>query len=166
MHSSVLEWVGRVVSTYDLDRGRVLEIGSYDVNGSVRQFFPHAEYHGIDVRPGPGVDEVKPANYMVYTPDKPWFDTVISTEVLEHDRWPWTTLCYMGESVRPGGMVVITCRGFGENGAYGWHPEPVDLWRFSVDGMRVLIDYAGLEALEVINDTDPTAPGVFAVARR
>lgn len=37
---------------------RILEIGSYDVNGSVRKFFPESVYTGVDLCAGPGVDLV------------------------------------------------------------------------------------------------------------
>ena len=36
----------------------VLECGSYNVNGSVRDLFAVREYIGLDWRPGPGVDVV------------------------------------------------------------------------------------------------------------
>ena len=37
---------------------RVLEVGSLDINGSVRGYFQDCEYIGLDVGPGPGVDVV------------------------------------------------------------------------------------------------------------
>ena len=37
---------------------RVLEVGSLDLNGSVRRFFSNCAYTGIDVAPGKGVDIV------------------------------------------------------------------------------------------------------------
>jgi hypothetical protein len=38
---------------------KVLEIGSYDVNGSLRSLFAKAgEYTGVDLKEGPGVDLV------------------------------------------------------------------------------------------------------------
>jgi SAM-dependent methyltransferase len=85
----------------------VLEIGSLDVNGSVRPLFPHAaRYHGIDIAPGPGVDEV--ADAADWRCDGA-FDVVVSTEVLEHaPRWrdvlenAWAALV-------PGGRLLMTC---------------------------------------------------------
>ena len=40
------------------DNIKVLEIGSYNVNGSIRAFFPNANYTGVDLCDGPGVDIV------------------------------------------------------------------------------------------------------------
>ena len=34
---------------------KVLEVGSYDVNGSIRGFFQNSNYTGVDMCAGPGV---------------------------------------------------------------------------------------------------------------
>jgi SAM-dependent methyltransferase len=100
---------------------RVLEIGSLDINGSVRPLFTTAgEYHGIDMAEGPGVDEVADASEW-RKPEA--FDVVVSTEVLEHaERWR-EILDNAWESLAPGGRMIITC---------ATHPRPphsaVDGW--------------------------------------
>jgi hypothetical protein len=85
----------------------VLEIGSLDINGSVRALFgPGIEYHGLDVVDGPGVDEVADA--------ATWraasvYDVVVSTEVLEHaPRWR-DILTNAWDAVAPGGILLATC---------------------------------------------------------
>jgi cyclopropane fatty-acyl-phospholipid synthase-like methyltransferase len=85
---------------------RVLEIGSLDVNGSVRTLFPGAAYHGIDVVDGPGVDEVADAaDWHASTP----FDVVVSTEVLEHaPRWR-DVVANAWEALGTGGVLLLTC---------------------------------------------------------
>ena len=35
---------------------RVLEVGSLDINGSVRELFEKCDYTGVDLQMGPGVD--------------------------------------------------------------------------------------------------------------
>jgi hypothetical protein len=40
------------------ERVRVGEVGSLNINGSVRGFFSECDYTGFDVGPGPGVDQV------------------------------------------------------------------------------------------------------------
>jgi len=47
---------------------RTLEIGSLDINGSVRQFFDGGSYIGLDVAPGHGVDIVCPGQDTASTP--------------------------------------------------------------------------------------------------
>lgn len=164
MHPSVHDWVEGVVHRYELDFGWVLEVGSCDVNGSVRDLFPTVErYVGVDTREGRGVDRVVQAGEAY---GQGVYDTIVSTEMLEHDHKPWRTVALMAEALRRKGHLILTCRGFGENGSYGWHPEPEDVWRFSTDAIFYLLEDAGLTPLEVIADTDPTAPGVFALARK
>ena len=61
-----MKWVERVARKIGPQGKRVLEVGSYDVNGSVRPLFEGAkQYIGIDSRPGPGVDLVMSARSFV-----------------------------------------------------------------------------------------------------
>lgn len=85
---------------------RVLEIGSYFVNGSIRDFFESPNYLGLDLAPGPGVDLVcHGADYD--TEER--FDVVISCECFEHNhRWR-DTFENMVRLCRVGGLVVFTC---------------------------------------------------------
>jgi hypothetical protein len=64
---------------------KVLEYGSYNINGSVRDYFGSVQkYIGIDWRVGPGVDLVS----LAHNVDLPeCFDTVISASLLEHDPY-------------------------------------------------------------------------------
>src|SRR6185312_10598753 len=67
---------------------QVLEVGSYNVNGSVRPaVLAHgpASYVGVDSSPQPGfVDVVLPAEQLVRQFGENAFDVLISTEMLEH----------------------------------------------------------------------------------
>ena len=60
MHWSVLEFFeGTKILHPELFTGtRVLEVGSLDINGSVRPIFTDCEYVGLDLGPGPGVDVI------------------------------------------------------------------------------------------------------------
>lgn len=90
---------------------RVLELGSYNVNGSVRTLWPaNVGWYGIDVRPGPGVDEVADArNYD----GEEQFDLVICTEMLEHCASGGEVLKSAYKSLRPGGNLIATMAGRG-----------------------------------------------------
>lgn len=87
----------------------VLEVGSRDINGGVRDLFVGAEsYVGIDVVDGPGVDLV--ADGATYWPDqRP--DTVVCCEVLEHAPEAEAIVRHLVEVVSPGGLVIFTCAG-------------------------------------------------------
>lgn len=86
--------------------GRVLEIGSLNINGTVRQFFDADEYIGVDVGEGPGVDVVMSGHEY---DDERKFDCVISCECLEHNPFWKETFLNMTRLCRRGGLVVFTC---------------------------------------------------------
>lgn len=62
----------------------VLEVGSLNINGTVRDFFSKPlEYIGVDVGPGKGVDLVAHGEDLDFADDR--FDTAISAECFEHN---------------------------------------------------------------------------------
>lgn len=165
MHPSVDEWVGAMVSARGLadPAYRVLEVGSFDVNGSVRPHFAGvAEYIGLDIRPGPGVDVVVDEQAYAFQFPRGWIDVVVSTEMLEHCLRPWSEVNKMAAVLRPGGFLLLTTRGFG----FGVHDHPRDFWRFSTGAVALLLDDAGLDVEWLSEDTDPLSPGVFAMGVR
>ena len=86
--------------------GRVLEIGSLNINGTVRQFFNADEYIGVDVGEGPGVDVVMSGHE--YDNAEP-FDCAISCECFEHNPFWKETFLNMVRLCKRGGLVVFTC---------------------------------------------------------
>lgn len=87
----------------------VLEVGSYDVNGSVKQFFDSPLFYtGLDLAPGKGVDVVCAGHLFDYPVP---YDTVISTECFEHDPMWYYTFKNMHRLCRQGGLVLFTCAG-------------------------------------------------------
>lgn len=100
-----------------IEGASVLEIGSYDVNGSVRNIFAAAgRYVGIDLVEGPGVDFVRFGHEFDH-PDSS-YDVTISGECLEHDPHWRDTFSNMVRLTRPGGLVAFSCasRGRPEHG--------------------------------------------------
>lgn len=152
MHESVMEWIGQRISAFGLADASTLEVGSLNVNGSVRKFF-HGPYVGVDMRAGRGVDVVGSADALPFPVAS--FDVVVSTEMLEHDPSPWRSLNEMGRVLRPGGHLLITTRGNG----FGEHNEPSDYWRFMPGSRALLLELAGCDAVTL--DLDPQAPGIF-----
>lgn len=88
-------------------KARVLEIGSYNVNGTVRDLFDDPQvYIGLDLAPGRDVDVV--CHGADYFCDEQ-FDTIISTECFEHDaRWA-ETFANMHRLCKHGGLCLFTC---------------------------------------------------------
>lgn len=81
MHGDVLTWVEHCLDVTGQPK-RVAELGSRNVNGSVRHLFTGQDrYVGVDIRDGPGVDVV--ANAAHWETDD-LFDAVVACEILEH----------------------------------------------------------------------------------
>lgn len=91
---------------------RVVEIGCRDINGGVRDLFPHAVYTGIDIRPGPGVDVV--ADGATYKPMSE-VDCVVCCEVLEHTPDAELIVRNCANILDKGGCLIITCAGEGRD---------------------------------------------------
>lgn len=101
-------------------RTKIAEIGSLDINGSVRDFFVLPEkYVGCDLGPGRGVDLVCAGHELPF--DDNTFDVAISCECFEHDRHWVKTFAKMIALVRDQGLVVFSCATTGrkEHGTHG-----------------------------------------------
>lgn len=157
MHASVMGWVKSRVRHHGLADKSTLEVGSLDVNGSVRSLF-RGPYVGIDMRPGPGVDVVGTADALPFPDDS--FDVVVTTEMLEHDHSFWLSLAEMGRVLRPKGHLLITTRG---NGFFE-HNEPSDYWRFMPSSRERLLELAGCTPVAMALDQE--VPGIFVHGRR
>lgn len=159
MTPSTMDFGRRHIHRDEVIGKRVLEVGAYDVNGSFRsiaQSYGPAEYVGIDIAPGPGVDRV--CNALDAPTMFGEFDVVICTEVMEHEQ-DWRGLVRaLKELVRIGGILMVTTRSPG----FAYHPYPEDYWRFTLDDFRAIFADMVIEALEA----DPAQPGVFLRARR
>lgn len=85
---------------------RVLEVGSLNINGTIRDLFKNCSYTGIDVHPGKDVDIVCQGKDFV---DQDGFDTIVSTECFEHDQDYVLTVQNILKLLRPGGLFFFTC---------------------------------------------------------
>jgi SAM-dependent methyltransferase len=85
---------------------RVAEVGSLDINGSIRSLFDDCDYTGYDIGTGAGVDVVRAGQSI----DRPtgWFDVTVSAECFEHNPYWVETFSNMCRMTRPGGLVAIS----------------------------------------------------------
>ena len=102
---------------------RVLEVGSLDINGSVRELFSNCDYTGVDLALGPGVDLACQGQLVEFPTGH--FDTTISAECLEHNPFWRETVANMLRMTRPGGLVLISCATTGrlEHGTTRTNPD-------------------------------------------
>jgi len=140
---------------------RVLEIGSKDVNGSIRPAvmkYEPGEYIGTDIEAGNGVDVIADAAQLVEHFGESRFDLVIASEMLEHVADWRTVISNMKRVTTENGYLVITTRSRG----FPFHAFPSDYWRYEPEDMRVIFSDCEIAALE----NDPSEPGVFIKIRK
>jgi len=111
--------------------GATLDVGSFDVNGSVRHLFD--DYIGLDMRAGKNVDVVANAAHLPFTDSV--FDNVLCLEMLEHDATFWVTVQELKRVLKPGGVLVVTTPSIG----FPHHEYPHDYWRFTADALLSLL---------------------------
>lgn len=92
---------------------KILEIGSFNVNGSPREFLqdPQTNYVGVDLCEGDGVDVVSYGHEVDFPNES--FDFVFSCECFEHDPYWLDTFKNMYRIAKPGALVAFTCASLG-----------------------------------------------------
>jgi len=145
MHPSALDYGKRFFETYaEPHFERVLDVGAFDVNGSLRSVCPKGlAYTGVDLVAGKGVDLVLDDPYTYPFPDN-HFHMIVSTSCFEHDSLFWLTFIEAIRVLAPGGMFYINAP---SNGIY--HAHPIDCWRFYPDAGLALQEWAKRSGLEV-----------------
>jgi len=155
VHSSSLEHVERLVQKYLANKPtiKIIDIGSYDVNGSYKPFFsrPNWQYVGVDLVAGPNVDIALTSPYRLPF-DSYSVDVIVSGQAFEHIEFFWLTWLEMVRVLKPGGLIFLLAPSRGYE-----HRHPQDCWRFYPDGYKALADYGGLSLLEVTTDWEPHA---------
>ena len=163
-HPSVVAFGARHLDESEIRDKQVLEVGSRVVLEPELTLRHHVEalgpssYVGVDLEPGYGVDEICDATRLRDRFGDESFDTVISTELLEHVRDWRSVVSNMKHVVRPGGVLLLTTRSFG----FPYHAWPYDFWRFELDDMRSI--FCDFDIVEF--EADPQVPGVLLKAVR
>jgi SAM-dependent methyltransferase len=120
------------------DGARVLDYGCADM--PYRDFFgPGIEYVGADLPGNHQAKVILKADGTLPLTDES-FDAVLSTQVLEHVQDPRVYLRECRRVLRPGGRLLLSTHGI-----FPYHPDPVDLWRWTGEGLRREVEGAGLE---------------------
>lgn len=120
--------------------GRVLEIGSLNVNGSLREVLEIAV--GVDLRKGKGVDLVCPVEKLKELFPDGSFDACVSAGTLEHVE-DWRGFVRVTwDLVKNGGYLVLTIA----SQQKGRHAYPDDYWRLTNEQIQQI--YPGAYGFE------------------
>jgi SAM-dependent methyltransferase len=140
-----------------IETKKILDVGSYDVNGTMKPIFSKGKYVGMDMEQGPNVDIVGVSHEIPFKDNE--FDIVISSSCFEHDDMFWISFQEMCRVLKDGGYMYIQAP---SNGPYhGW---PGDNWRFYIDSWKALEKWGkklgfDIELVEhYIDDTTPHHP--------
>lgn len=86
---------------------KVLDIGSFDVNGNEEFLFENCEFYGLDLMEGPGVDIVCSAHE--YDAPDSTYDTIISCECWEHNPVYKESIQNAVRLLKSNGLFLFTC---------------------------------------------------------
>lgn len=153
MHPPVMEWVE---STFNVWRGQetgpfdILEIGSLDINGSVRPIFKDTKrsYIGVDMQEGPGVDIVADAaTFQIGLK----FDVIVCAEVFEHTAVWREIIDNSLAHLKPGGLFTATMAGVGRSPHSAIDENPIRDWEHyaNITEEELSAALSGFKAFEV-----------------
>lgn len=116
---------------------KVIEIGSQDVNGTLKDTCPNNfEYIGVDFQDAKGVDLVLKDPYALPFEDES-VDIVLSSSCFEHSEMFWLVFLEILRVLKPNGLFYLNTPSTGS-----FHRYPVDCWRFYPDSGMALVHWA------------------------
>ncbi len=155
MHQTIIDYCFKIKAKFPKHFQYInyLDFGSLDVNGNNNYLFDKlSSGMGIDIVSGDNVDIICKSHKLElnkqyqnrheirYTPG-----TIISTQMLEHDKYWKLSLINMHKLLRPGGLLLLTwaAPGFGRHSAYeGKYKlvEPEHYYELSENDFRTVLD--------------------------
>ena len=121
---------------------KVLDIGSFDVNGNEEFLFEDCNFTGLDIGPGDGVDVVCPA--QEYDAPDETFDTIISCECWEHNPYYKESIVNAVRMLKKGGLFFFSCATTGRPRQCNW---------MDIERLRRASNVNGVQSM-VINKMD------------
>lgn len=131
MHPAAYDWTFQSFHNWRKDKNNlvVLEIGSLDINGSIKKIFEPfaASYIGIDPQAGPGVDVV--ISGTEYS-NPGHFDVVVTCETFEHTP-DWKAIIKQSyDNLKFDGIFIATMAGEGRPPHSAVDEKPIRDWEY------------------------------------
>jgi len=143
-----IEWVRENIEVEDIRGKRVLEVGSFNVNGTLKptlKALGPSEYIGVDIHAGSNVDIICPAERLVNCFGDESFDVIISTCTLEHVLDWRKAISNIKRVCKPGGMILLIVPS-----DWPFHAFPWDYWRYSPEDLKKI--FADCQILALAED--------------
>ena len=109
----------------------------------------------LEIEQAPGIDIVGSATDLPIASDS--LDFIVTQEVLEHVDDPFQAAREIHRVLKPGGKVFVQLPFI-----IGYHPCPVDYWRFTEQGIQQLARQAGFLNIETGRSVGP-ATGAYRI---
>jgi len=121
--------------------GRVLDLGAG--SAKYREIIKQktSDYVAFDMVAGPNIDVV--GNILDLPFKDKEFDTVISTQVLEHVENPWLMIKEINRVLKENGICILTAPFL-----QPYHPDPRDFFRYTKEGLIFLFKDQGFRVIE------------------
>lgn len=121
-------------------QGDVLDVGGGE-KSRYKDLVTFKTYTSLDIEAGPDVDIIASAD-DIPLPDAS-YDSLLSTQMLEHVKFPEKCVQEMHRVLKVGGHVVVTAPQWNE-----LHAEPMDYWRYTKYGFIELFERNGFRVVE------------------
>ena len=126
-------------------RGKLLDVGCGRKPYKDTYFSNAISYTGVDYVTATSQPDIVGSALDLPVPAQS-FDTVVSTELLEHVPEPLRALREMYRVLKPGGHLILSAPMY-----WPRHEIPHDYFRYPYDGLLYLIDESGFELLRIFN---------------
>jgi len=130
--------------------------GEWGLDAGAGQKRMHPRLLAMDVTRHPTLDCVASVEDLPFASAS--LAVVISQEVIEHVADPWRAVSEAARVLKPGGRLYLQAPF-----VIGYHPSPRDYWRFTAEGLRRLVESAGLE-LEDLQPSVGAGSGLYRIA--
>jgi len=151
MHDEVINFtsfIKTILQSYFINK-KVLDVGSGDINGNNRFLFENCHYEGNDVIEANNVTIVSKTKDLPFEDET--FDTIISTECFEHDPEYKDSLKKIYKMLKPNGLFVFTCAGYGRPEHGTKRTSPTDSYG-TIGELDDMVDYYKNLTINDINE--------------
>lgn len=121
--------------------GRVLDLGAGSAKYKEMILQKASEYRSCDAVKNKNIDDICDVLNLSYPQES--FDTVISTQVMEHVNNPYKIAEQIYKVLKPGGKVIVTAPFL-----IPMHSDPGDYFRFTAGGLCEIFKQSGFTVIE------------------